>query len=57
MTRGPFGLAADMIDAGALELADVCTSRGVDPWPALAGLALAVRDDDLTTTEGTTHEP
>lgn len=46
MTRGPLGLAADMIDAGALELADVCTSRGVDPWPALAGLALLVREEE-----------
>lgn len=46
MTRGPFGLAADMIDAGAFEVVDACDALDVDPWPALAGLALLVRDEE-----------
>lgn len=44
--NGPFGLAADLVEAGALDVAAVCESVGVDPGPALAGLALAVRDEE-----------
>lgn len=45
MTGGPFGLAADLVDAGALDVAAVCESVGVDPTAAIAGVLAQLKTE------------
>ncbi|MEV8356963.1 hypothetical protein AB0P30_09065 [Micrococcus luteus] len=56
MTGGPFGLAADLVEAGALDVAAVCESVGVDPAAGIAGVLVQLRQDGSTTTEGGTDD-
>lgn len=56
MTGGPFGLAAALVEAGALDVAAVCESVGVDPAAGIAGVLVQLRQDESTTTEGGTDD-
>lgn len=44
MTRGAFSLAADLVEAGALEVAAACEARGEDPAAGIAAVLAALRD-------------
>lgn len=44
MTRGALSLAADLVEAGALEVAAACEARGMDPAAGIAGVLAALRD-------------
>ena len=46
MTGGPFGLAADLVEAGALDVAAACESVGVDPAAGIAGVLATLHDRD-----------
>lgn len=38
MTGGPFALAADLVEAGALDAAAACEAAGLDPAVGIAGV-------------------
>lgn len=43
MTGGPFALAADLVEAGALDAAAACEARGEDPAAGIASVLAALK--------------
>ncbi|QZY83667.1 hypothetical protein K7G68_08885 [Micrococcus luteus] len=56
MNNGAFTLAADLVEAGALDVAAACESVGVDPAAGIAGVLAQLRQDGSATTEGGTDD-
>ena len=56
MNNGAFTLAADLVEAGALDVAAACESVGVDPAAGIAGVLVQLRQDGSATTEGGTDD-
>lgn len=45
MNNGAFTLAADLVEAGALDVAAVCESVGVDPAVGIAGVLAQLKTE------------